>query len=152
MFSDICNLISIFAILYSTNIILRNWKNFPDRVPIHFGLTGKPDNYGSKYFMFLYPVMCLFFFILYTFIIKIDTTMTGNSAVDFKKLSDIYTMDIVKTTVILTFSVLSYYVTDLIINKKENLGKALIIILISVVSIMAISSYLIPSILHTFIK
>lgn len=32
---------------------------FDDIIPLHFGIDGKPDNYGSKYFLLLFPLFSI---------------------------------------------------------------------------------------------
>lgn len=32
----------------------------PEVIPVHFGPSGEPDNWGSRWFMFLYPVVMIF--------------------------------------------------------------------------------------------
>lgn len=48
-----------------------NFRKLPKIIPIHFGFDGEPDNYGSKYFIFLLPIFALILYFLLGY--KIDT-------------------------------------------------------------------------------
>jgi uncharacterized membrane protein len=58
-------LISILLILWSYTLL--NFNKLPKIIPIHFGFDGMPDNFGSKYFIFLLPILALllYFFLGY---------------------------------------------------------------------------------------
>ena len=58
-------LISILLILWSYTLL--NFNKLPKIIPIHFGFDGVPDNFGSKYFIFLLPILALllYFFLGY---------------------------------------------------------------------------------------
>jgi len=150
MFSTICNAICIFAILYSVNNIIKNWKSFPDRVPIHFNIMGKPDNYGSKYFMLLYPVMSFALFIMYI-LATTKTNIPPTKDTLIYKIETEYMINIIKVTTISVFPILNYYITDLILNKKETLGKIPIIIVFSLVAICTITAF-VPILIPLFVK
>lgn len=50
-------LISILLILWGYTLL--NFNKLPKIIPIHFGFDGMPDNFGSKYFIFLLPILAL---------------------------------------------------------------------------------------------
>jgi len=58
-------LISILLIMWSYTLL--NFNKLPKIIPIHFGFDGMPDNFGSKYFIFLLPILALllYFFLGY---------------------------------------------------------------------------------------
>ncbi|UOU99732.1 DUF1648 domain-containing protein [Chryseobacterium daecheongense] len=41
----------------------KNYKILPQRIPIHFDVEGKADNYGNKKYSFLTPVLGVVFYI-----------------------------------------------------------------------------------------
>lgn len=45
--------------------VFLNFNKLPKIIPVHFGFDGKPDNFGSKYFIFILPFFAL---ILYFFL------------------------------------------------------------------------------------
>lgn len=36
--------------------VARNYGDLPEEIPIHFGITGKPDNWGGRILIWLLPV------------------------------------------------------------------------------------------------
>jgi uncharacterized membrane protein len=42
------------------------WAHLPDRVPTHFGLTGQPDEFGSRSTLLVLPAIALVLYIVLT--------------------------------------------------------------------------------------
>lgn len=55
------NLIALFWLFLYTSL---TYKELPKRIPIHFGLSGKPDGYGKKLFYWLIPMLGLLIVII----------------------------------------------------------------------------------------
>lgn len=57
--------ISLILILWIYTLL--KYSKLPKIIPIHFGFDGNPDNFGSKYFIFLLPILALllYFFLGY---------------------------------------------------------------------------------------
>ncbi len=43
-------------------IVIVNYSKLPDTIPIHYGLSGEPDNFGSKIFIFTLPALYIFLY------------------------------------------------------------------------------------------
>lgn len=54
--------ISYFFMLAQTVILLLYWKGLDGRVPIHFNLLGSPDGYGSKFVLWISPIVSILLF------------------------------------------------------------------------------------------
>ena len=54
--------ISYFFMLAQIVILLLYWKGLDERVPIHFNLLGSPDGYGSKYVLWILPIVSILLF------------------------------------------------------------------------------------------
>ncbi|MGL5062797.1 MAG: DUF1648 domain-containing protein [Microcoleus sp.] len=52
------------AILVSVAIIIRFWAVLPDRIPIHFGFSGQPDNWGDKLTIWIMPAVAAIMFVV----------------------------------------------------------------------------------------
>ena len=44
----LCEAIAIAALAGMIGLIAIQWANLPDRMPTHFGVSGQPDEFGSK--------------------------------------------------------------------------------------------------------
>lgn len=40
-------------------LLLRAWSSLPDEIPVHFGFSGYPDNWGSRYQAWIVPGVAL---------------------------------------------------------------------------------------------
>jgi uncharacterized membrane protein len=49
---------------------VKHYRNLPQTIPVHFDFDGKADNFGSKKYSFLMPVLATAFFILFAFTIR----------------------------------------------------------------------------------
>ncbi|MFC5557868.1 DUF1648 domain-containing protein [Ureibacillus thermophilus] len=62
----IFDLIGISFFLLSILYIVIQWKHLPDQIPGHFNGKGEVDRWGSKYELFILPMVALFIFLLNT--------------------------------------------------------------------------------------
>lgn len=49
---------------------VKHYKTLPQTIPIHFDFDGKADNFGSKKYFFLMPVLGTAFFILFAYVVR----------------------------------------------------------------------------------
>jgi uncharacterized membrane protein len=43
------------VLLFLIILLFQNWERIPDSIPTHFGASGKPNSWGSKYTLLLLP-------------------------------------------------------------------------------------------------
>jgi uncharacterized membrane protein len=66
-------LLSLFLILISIIASLYFFSHFPERVPIHWNISGQPDNWGSPIIAaFLFPAIILGMYLLFLFMPLLD--------------------------------------------------------------------------------
>lgn len=73
------NLVSLFAIASNFSLLLILWNDLPERVPIHFGITGVADRWGSKQHLILLPLIALGIYIVLTIALRLGNP--GNSLI-----------------------------------------------------------------------
>ena len=49
---------------------VKNYRDLPEAIPVHFDFEGKPDRSGSKKYAFLTPVIGILLYILLAFVIR----------------------------------------------------------------------------------
>jgi len=49
---------------------IKHYKTLPQTIPVHFDFDGKADNFGSKKYFFLMPVLGTAFFILFAYVVR----------------------------------------------------------------------------------
>ncbi|HYG02722.1 MAG TPA: DUF1648 domain-containing protein [Chryseosolibacter sp.] len=80
-------------------IIFLKWNDFPDSIPIHFDVSGKPDKYSDKAFgLFLLPLMNIGLYLLLLAIPAIDP-----KKYNFEKFKDKYLIIRIGMHVFITF-------------------------------------------------
>lgn len=47
---------------------VKNYKTLPQRIPIHFDLDGKADNFGKKRYIFLMPVLGTLLYLIFMYV------------------------------------------------------------------------------------
>lgn len=62
----------ILLIILSFIMAILTFNKIPEMIPIHWGINGEADNFVSKYFTFLLPIIILILYLLFKFIPKID--------------------------------------------------------------------------------
>jgi uncharacterized membrane protein len=68
---------------------LKHYKNLPERIPVHFDFDGKADNFGSKKYSFLTPIIgtALFCFFAYALKCKAKSTVIYSYFISDRKFN-----------------------------------------------------------------
>ncbi len=53
------DVISVMALVMIVGVVAFHWGDLPDRIPRHFGITGKPDRWGGKGSLLILPFAAL---------------------------------------------------------------------------------------------
>ena len=56
---SILEFISGGVLLFLIVLLFQNWERIPDSIPTHFGGSGRPDDWGSKYTLLLLPFILI---------------------------------------------------------------------------------------------
>jgi len=64
---DVCNFGLLVFLWWLT---IKSYKTLPQTIPVHFDFDGKADNFGTKKYSFLMPVLLTVFYFLFTFVVK----------------------------------------------------------------------------------
>lgn len=58
--------VALVGVLACCWIAVQSWNSLPETIPLHFGLSGKPDGWGNKITIWLLPVLAVGLEILLT--------------------------------------------------------------------------------------
>ena len=61
-------IIAALAAIVPLLIVLRAWDTLPEEIPVHFGITGRPDRWGGRWQAWILPVVALGMYALFSFI------------------------------------------------------------------------------------
>lgn len=56
-------LLSLLGLAALIGLIAVNWSTLPEELPMHFGITGKPDRYGGRWQLLILPVVAIAAFV-----------------------------------------------------------------------------------------
>jgi len=94
------------------------WPQAPESIPIHWGLTGEPDNYGGKFFgLYGMPLIVLGIYILFFFLPIIDPRHEN-----YKRFWNIYTL--IRTIIIFFFTCIQIITFLWVLNIDINMSIA----------------------------
>lgn len=117
----IAGLVALFA------IAIHAWFALPETIPIHFGFDGKANGWGSKNFLWLFPIVSLLIYGMLTFINKYPHTF--NYAVRITEENALRQYQIgcsmlnwLKTEMIWLFAYIEWQIFSLATTEIPNLG------------------------------
>ncbi|HPT29276.1 MAG TPA: DUF1648 domain-containing protein [Bryobacteraceae bacterium] len=56
-------MLSLLGLAALLGLVAVNWSTLPDELPMHFGINGKPDRYGSRWQLLILPVVGIAIFV-----------------------------------------------------------------------------------------
>jgi uncharacterized membrane protein len=119
-----------FAFLLILIILpLAYFKTLPETIPVHFNAAGQPDDYGSRSSLWFLPLTGAFMYLMFTIlegfpqIYNYPVQITPENAVIQYKLAT-RLMRILKTIILLTFSIISFQTIKTATGGTTGLGKA----------------------------
>jgi uncharacterized membrane protein len=63
--------LAALGVLSAWLIVAVSWSALPEIVPHHFDGSGRPDAWGSKYLLWIFPALALFFYVGFTLLARI---------------------------------------------------------------------------------
>jgi uncharacterized membrane protein len=114
-------IISIFFIIASFVLAAIAWPHAPDRIPIHWGLSGQPDGYAGKMGLFYLPLITLGIYLLLLFLPSIDPGKKN-----YEKFKSTYL--IIRTILVIFFVCIQIFTVLWALGKEVNVNIALPVI------------------------
>jgi uncharacterized membrane protein len=104
-------------------------KQLPDKIPTHFNISGVPDGFGSKFSLWLLPLMGFVMYIGFTILESFPNIYNYPVKITAENMMQQYQiatrlMRILKTVILMIFSYLTYKTIDTALGKTIGLGKA----------------------------
>ena len=76
----IVELICIAGVLVTFNVVARAWSLLPEKIPIHFGISDKPDNWGRKVWIVMMPVLSVLVWFCMMIVPAAAPPVSGNTS------------------------------------------------------------------------
>ena len=58
---EFIGILALFAMIF---LLVKYWPVLPEKIPTHFGLSGKPDGWGGKESLLFLPVLGMFMYVI----------------------------------------------------------------------------------------
>jgi uncharacterized membrane protein len=99
----------------------------PENIPVHFNYAGTPDNYGSKFTLFILPVVATCVFALLTILGKRPWILNYTAAITEENAAQQYTystrlLRVMKTIVVFVICLIIVLMYLNVIGKMKGLG------------------------------
>ena len=118
--------IALAALLGMVVLLLDQWQQVPEKVPIHFSASGAANRWGSKDSLWLLPLLGGVVYLLLTFTAKNPYFMNVPIQIDRENpvvRSLLLRMSItLKAAILLTFLGIIWFSIDTALGKSEGLG------------------------------
>ncbi|OUL33235.1 DUF1648 domain-containing protein [Nostoc sp. 106C] len=121
------NWIALAGLVALFGIAIHGWFALPESIPIHFGIDGKADGWGTKNFLWLLPIVGLIIYGMLTFINRYPHTF--NYAVRITEENALRQYQIacsmlnwLKTEIILLFAYIEWQMFNLATIENPSLG------------------------------
>jgi uncharacterized membrane protein len=124
---QILNWIAIAGLVALFAIAIHAWFALPDTIPIHFGLDGKANGWGSKSFLWLFPIVAFLIYGLLTVINQYPHTfnyivrITEENALPQYQIA-CSMLHWLKTEMIWLFAYIEWQIFTLATTETPNLG------------------------------
>jgi uncharacterized membrane protein len=121
------NWIAIAGIVALFGIAIHAWVALPEAIPIHFGFDGKANGWGSKNFIWLFPIIGLLIYGMLTFVSRYPHTfnyivqITEENALRQYQIA-CSMLNFLKTEMIWLFAYIDWQIFYLANTETPNLG------------------------------
>lgn len=141
------NSLALVALIGVVIIFLLKWPGLPDRIPHHFDIQGKPDAYGSKYLLMMFPLMSIVLYLFFSFLNKRPHTFNFPVPITEENAERQYTLAMnlnsaISAIIILIFFYLTWRTTTIVEDKASGLGGFFMPLLLAMIFVPIILYYL----------
>ena len=119
--------LSLLLVIFMFAMVAFHWSQFPDRVPAHYGISGKPNGWHGKSFLLILPLIAAVTWVVitaaqrYPRLINIPFTIDRDSPEVQSLLRSMMIAE--KTTVALTFAWLMRGMVRTALGRAEGIGQ-----------------------------
>jgi hypothetical protein len=129
--------LSLLLVIIIFAMLAVHWSQFPDRVPAHYGVSGRPNGWHGKGFLFILPGMAAFVWILLTVaeneqrLINIPFDIDRGSPEVQRVLRSMVITE--KTVLMLVFAWLGAAIVRTALGKAQGLGQAFLPVVLTAI-------------------
>lgn len=126
-FDKTIEITSLIGIVLLWMLVVVNYSKLPNSIPIHFDISGKPNNFGEKSYVFLMPLVASVIFFFLTSKERLSRSSSNSESSRQRNASDRSTTSsrlyiYLKLMLIVFFSFLEIKTFQIATGKAESLG------------------------------
>ncbi len=117
--------VGLVGLLILIGLPVIHYSTLPDTIPVHFGLSGKPDGFGSKALIWTLPIIGALIFIWMTRLARqpkpnIPAKVTEENAAHVQRIAA-KTIRLLATGIVLIFSLITHLTIQTALGKSHGL-------------------------------
>ena len=121
-----CVTIAVAAVLTNFVMVAMRWSDLPERVPRHYGLTGKPNHWSPKGVIWVYPAISLAMLVAMAGSLMTGATELDNEALRAQFEQNLRPMSIMAAYLAVLMLVLTIRTFAVAEKRAEGLGRLFI--------------------------
>jgi hypothetical protein len=119
--------IAALVLLLQIFLLLAHWGDLPDSILVHFGPSGAPDSWGSKYLLFILPGVSAAIYTLLTVLSRFPHRYNYLVTITVKNAELQYSLGrtfltILKAEIVLLFTYIVWVTIQVVHGESEGLG------------------------------
>ena len=124
-------------------IVIFNYSDMPHTIPTHFSISGKPDNYGNKNFLFFLPVIGTILFLGMTLLTRFPQKFNypvkiAEEIAERQYINAIRAINYFKFIILLLFLLISAGIIQTAYDNSSGIGRCFLPLLLVLVIIPVI--------------
>ena len=130
--------LGIFALIVLIAYPIFYYGTMPEPVPTHFNASGKPDNFGGKWTIFIIPLIGLGQFFFFNYLLKVPhkynypVKITAENAA-FQYRNSVRMIQFLQATLTITFAWITVGSVNIALGKAEGLGETFLLCFVSAI-------------------
>lgn len=123
----IFNIIGVTAYIISLIYLIFQLGNIPEKIPGHFNSKGEVDRWGSKYELFILPILSFFIFSIISLMEKAPNMYNYPKRLNEANAKQFYlnsriTINFIKNVILVIFSYLLFQIVQISLGKIDSLS------------------------------
>lgn len=111
------------------------YSELPDQIPVHFNLSGKPDSYAHRGFIWLLPFIGTVLYIFLTILIKSPHAFNYSTKITAENAESQYRaatrlIRILKAVIIYLFAYINFMIIRISLGGSDDLGNYFVLVIL----------------------
>ncbi|NPV48564.1 MAG: DUF1648 domain-containing protein [Armatimonadetes bacterium] len=119
--------VSLVGLLLTVAYLTGCWASLPERIPTHFGVSGTPDGWGSRYMLLLFVAIPIVIHVAFGYLVRVPHIYNYPTKVTPENAERLYSlgrglMYWLRAEMVLLFALLCWGTVRVALEQAEGLG------------------------------